>query len=287
MPAALEREASRLFSTAVFRSVATGRSAERADAAACRLRGALNLGRDSTNRGVVAAAYDLLRRNYRSEYFYRNLIASKLYVGRHRTANSALLNELRVGDSVADCVLVNGSGVVYEIKTEFDTPQKLRSQLGNYYRAFPYVNVVAHASEVTKYARVLEGTPTGLIGVGARDRLSVVKPAERETGHFEVRTMFNLLRANEAAAVLDQWYGRVEDVPNGLRYQVFLGLAERIPAGRFQTLMERVLKTRSLRHCRQMILRPELLPLRALMVQLDPDARQQDNLTAWLDSKGT
>ena len=78
-----------------------------------------------------------------------------------------------MADSVADCILVNGRGAVYEIKTEFDSPEKLRSQLDNYYRAFPYANVVAHADDVDKYLRFLEGTPVGLIAVGARDRALV------------------------------------------------------------------------------------------------------------------
>jgi hypothetical protein len=162
------------------------------------------------------------------------LITSKVFVGRHRASNSVLLNEFRVGDSVADCILVNGRGAVYEIKTEFDSPEKLRSQLDNYYRAFPYVNVVAHADDVDKYLRFLEGTPVGLIAVGARDRLSTVKIAEAKTDSFEIRTMFNTLRASEITAILTHHFGTVPEVPNGLRYVEHLGFAEQIPPVEFR-----------------------------------------------------
>jgi hypothetical protein len=285
MPALPEREASKLFSTAVFRELASGKSSERADGTAQRLRKELGLMRDTTNHQVVSVAYELLRRSYRSEYFYRNLITSKVFVGRHRASNSVLLNEFRVGDSVADCILVNGRGAVYEIKAELDSPEKLRSQLDNYYRAFPYVNVVAHADDVDRYLRFLEGTPVGLIAVGARDRLSTVKIAEAKTDSFEIRTMFNTLRASEITAILTHHFGTVPQVPNGLRYVEHLGLAEQIPPVEFQASMQSALKTRKLRNSRSMMLNKALTPLRAVVVQLDPDYQQQDRLLTWLKVK--
>ena len=286
MPAVLEREAARLFSTAVFRPLASGRSSDRADSAVHRLRDELRLGKNVTNLGVVAAAYALMQQRYRSEYFYRNLIASKIFVGRHNATNSVLLNEFRLGGSVADCVLVNGKGSVYEIKTEFDSPEKLATQIADYYKAFPYVNVVAHAGDVEKYRRLLENTPVGLIAVGPRARLSRVKPAEPRTERFEIRTMFNMLRAREAAEVLKQWFGGVPDVPNGLRYEAFAALAAQIPVLHFQAAMQDMLKRRQLQNSRHMMLNEALLPLRALLAQLDPDAEQQRNLATWLRSKG-
>lgn len=285
MPALLEREASKLFSTAVFRQLASGKSSERADGTTRRLRDELGLRRSTTNHEVVSVAYELMRRSYRSEYFYRNLIASKVFVGRHRAANSVLLNEFRVGDSVADCVLVNGRGAVYEIKTEFDSPEKLRSQLENYYRAFPYANVVAHADDVDKYLRFLEGTPVGLIAVGPRDRLSTVKIAEAKTDSFEIRTMFNALRASEIATILADYFGAVPKVPNGLRYAEHLRLAKQIPPVEFQASMQLALKTRELRNSRRMMLNKALTPLRAVVVQLDPDTQQQERLLTWLKAK--
>jgi len=282
----LEREAAKFFSTAVFRPLASGLSSERADLMARHLRIELNLGRGSSNREVVAEAYELMRTNYRSEYFYRNLIASKIFVGRHRAANAVLLNELRIGESVADCVLVNGKGVVYEIKTEFDSPDKLNSQLENYYRAFPLVNVVTHVDQVERYLRALKDSPAGLIAVGTRDRLSIVKHAEPIPDSFNVRTMFNILRKHEVSAVLEQQLGNLPEVPNGLRYERLLELAERIPAAQFQKSMQQAIKARQLRNGRQMMLAPTLVPLRALVVQLDPDERQQENLATWLSSEG-
>lgn len=288
MPAVLEREASRLFSTAVFRAVATGKSTQRADAAASKLRGGFGLGLEGnvTNHEVVDLAYDLLRRSYRSEYFYRNLLTSKVFVGRHRAARSVLLNEFRIGDSVADCVLVNGRGAVYEIKTEFDSPEKLRSQLTSYYRAFPYATVVAHTDDADRYLRLVENSPVGLITVGPRDRLSVVKDAIAKTDAFEVRTMFNALRLSEVTGILQAEFGALPAVPNGVRYAAYLELAERMSPIAFQARMQAALKTRELRNSRPLMLTSSLAPLRAIVAQLDPDEQQQSRLLSWLNSRG-
>ena len=286
MPAVLEREASKLFSTAVFREVATGKSTQRADAAASRLRGGLGLGRDVTNHEVVEVAYDLMRRGYRSEYFYRNLLTSKVFVGRHRATRSVLLNEFRIGDSVADCVLVNGRGAVYEIKTEFDSPEKLRSQLTSYYRAFPYATVVAHTDDADRYLRLLEDGPVGLITVGARDRLSVVKDADAKTDAFDIRTMFNALRLSEVTGILQDEFGALPAVPNGVRYAAYLELAETMSPMAFQARMQAALKTRRLRNSRQLMLTSSFAPLRAVVAQLDPDEQQQDRLLSWLSTRG-
>jgi len=286
MPAVLEREASRLFSTAVFRQIAMGKSTQRADIASSRLRDGLGLEREVTNQEVVELAYELLRRSYRSEYFYRNLLTSKVFVGRHRAANSVLLNEFRIGDSVADCVLVNGRGAVYEIKTEFDSPEKLQSQLASYYRAFPYATVVAHVDDADRYLRLLEDGPVGLIAVGTRDRLSEVKKAEPKTDEFDTRTMFNALRLSEVSGILQTVFGALPSVPNGLRYTTYLNLAQEMTPLSFQAHMQTALKTRELRNSRALMLAASLTPLRAVVAQLDPDEQQQVRLLSWLDARG-
>lgn len=285
MPTLLQHSAAGLFSTAVFRPIVAGESPERANRAASRLRDGLRLPAHASNEDVTAAAYAYLRREYRTEYFYRNLIASKILVGRHRASGAVLLNEFRVGGSVADCVLINGRGVVYEIKTEYDSPEKLMGQLANYYRAFTQVNVVTHASQAAKYERLLKGSPVGLLAVGARGAFSIVQQAESSLGSLDVKTMFNSLRQGEVESILRGHFGSVPVVPNGIRYTTHLALAQEVPAMAFQEHMLRVLKGRELTNSRDLVLDPCLEPLRALLVQLDPDRTGRRNLGHWLKSK--
>lgn len=285
MPSVIERRAASLFSTALFRPIAFGRSTDRADAAISRLRDDLALGATARNADVVQAAYAILCSTYRSEYFYKNLITSKIFIGRHRASNSVLLNEFRIGDSVADCVFVNGKGVVYEIKTEFDSPEKLASQIENYYRAFSLVNVVAHESTSERYLRAIGDTGVGLLTVGTRGRLTVLKQPEINELSLDIRTMVNTLRIAELTQILCEWHGHVPNVPNGIRYNEYLDLAKQIPTAVFQRLMQSALKARTLRNSRELLLEEKMTPLRSLILQLDPNTQQRTNLVNWLNSK--
>ena len=66
--------------------------------------------------------YNLLFSSYRCEYVYKNAIATKLYLGGHHSLQHSLLtNELRIGQSRADVVILNGTSTVYEIKSEYDS----------------------------------------------------------------------------------------------------------------------------------------------------------------------
>jgi hypothetical protein len=283
--ATLAKEASGLFSTAVFRPIMRGEAPNRANLLVTRVRSALALDHSVSNQTVVSAAYDAVCKDYRSEYFYKNLIASKIFVGRHRAANSVLLPEFRVHGSVADCVLINGLATVYEIKTEFDSPEKLERQLESYYRAFAYVNVVAHTRDAARYEALLSTTPTGLITVGPGQHLSTVKAVVPSFSSFDIKTMFDSLRLHEVTSILARAFGKLPNVPNGLRYATYLEHAQQMSPRDFQREMQGALKRRRLRNCQSLMLDRSSVPMRALLVQLDPDLRQQRNLMNWLASK--
>jgi hypothetical protein len=281
----LERAASGLFSTATFRPIIQGHPADRAEELLHVVRSGLDIPATVRNADVVDAAYASMTANYRAEYVYRNLITSRIFLGRHRASSgTAFLNEFRVGASVADCLLVNGRMTVYEIKTELDRPgPRLQSQLDSYYRAFPLVNVVVHEAHVPRYLDALRGTTVGVLSVGRRWRLSTVRPAIERTDEFDARVLFNLLRAGEAERALRDWFGEIPDVPNGIRYNEHLALARQIPPLRFQSLVHDQLQMRGYRGHRAAILSPQLGPLRALLVQLQPNVAQYGHLLDWLE----
>ena len=182
-------------------------------------------------------------------------------------------------------MLVNGRGIVYEIKTEYDSPEKLTSQIASYYRAFPFVNVVTDASQAAKYQRALEGSSVGIYAVGRRGTLSQVREMKPFYSDLDVKTMFNTLRQREVEAILTQYHGEVPATPNGIRYTTYLSLALQIPTMEFQQYMLAALKGRRLVHSRDLVLKPSMEPLRALLVQLDPNQAGRANLARWLEAK--
>jgi hypothetical protein len=285
LPVTLERRAARLFSAAMLRPALSGAGSSPLQRELWQLRPELGLPEDASAGTVLGAAYQFLSASYRSEYFYKNLIASKVVIGKHRASNVVMLSEFRLGSSVADCVFINGSGMVYEIKTEFDSPEKLERQLSNYYRAFPLVNVVAHENTADRYLRVLDGTPAGLLVVGPRSRLSTVKTADYHADRFDIPTMFNALRQADVERVLADTFGKLPPVPNGLRYAERLSLALTMTPDKFQSGMQSALKRRLLRADRDLVINPVTAPLRALLLQINPTPLQAATLLRWLESK--
>lgn len=238
-----------------------------------------------TNSGVIKTAFDLLSKKYRNEYFYKNLIASNLFVGRHRAANSVLINEFKIGGSVADCVLVNGAGVVYEIKTAFDKPDKLHKQVSDYYRAFGLVKVVVPESESSRYEIILKDTPIGLISVGSRGQLSEFKSALVEKSHFDRKVIYDSLRVGEVESLIIKYFGELPNIPNGLRYECYRDILSDIPLETFQLELERVLKARVLVKRGNPLLAEKFKPLRSVVIQLQPSLTAQMRLVDWLESE--
>ena len=91
---------------------------------------------------VISDIYHFMDCKYRNEYYYKNTILNQLLIKKHDLYNTAALTELPVGDSKADFIMINGRGVVYEIKTDLDNLLRLENQIKDYYKVFSYVYVV-------------------------------------------------------------------------------------------------------------------------------------------------
>jgi len=91
-----------------------------------------------THGEIFSEIYSFLSREYRNEYYYTNTLLNKLLVGIHNVNTTTALAQVRVGRHIADFVMVNGKGTVYEIKSDLDNIDRLSDQLRDYYRAFSW-----------------------------------------------------------------------------------------------------------------------------------------------------
>ena len=57
--------------------------------------------------------YGSMLKNYRSEFIYKNEIVNKILLGKYSLNTATVLNEFRIGKSIADLVMLNGTSVVY------------------------------------------------------------------------------------------------------------------------------------------------------------------------------
>lgn len=167
---------------------------------------------DSKDNGhLISEIYNIMRKEYRNEYFYKNTLLNKLLLGRHSLNTTTALTEVPIYNSKADFVLINGRAIVYEIKTELDTFERLDSQINDYYKAFNNVCVVTCESNYKKISAILENTNVGICILTNRNTISERKKSIEDNSKLDYETMFKVLRKKEFESILLKHYG---ELPN-------------------------------------------------------------------------
>ncbi|GIN93832.1 hypothetical protein J22TS1_48830 [Siminovitchia terrae] len=205
------------------------------------------LGRDSgaCNKLTIENMYEFLRKHYRNEYFYKNTLFNKLLIGRHSLNTTTAITELPIHKSKADFILINGKAVVYEIKTDLDSFDRLEHQINDYYKAFPLVYLVTSEANELKAKEILSGSNTGLIILTKRNTLSERKPAVTDFSLFDKKVMFNILRKEEFEEIIKKVYGFLPDVTPVFYYRECFALLEQIEMKKLYELIIMALKKRN------------------------------------------
>ena len=248
-----------------------------------RLQDILPFGKNETRMQALETMYSYLLKEHRCEYIYKNFITQKILLGRHSLNTSSLINEFRVGSSVADVVLINGKSTAYEIKTELDNPDRLQDQLSDYQKAFTEIHLVVHHSKVDTYKEYLIGSHIGLIALNHRNQLSVRKKAELNTKYLDITTMFKSLRKQEYSNIIERAYGYIPDVPNMFYFKECLKLAKKMDAFEFNKMMGEELKKRKPKE--KEIVSSNSIPdyLRNICLSLDPNQKEYERLYNYLN----
>ena len=174
----------------------------------------------STVGDVFEYAFGYLKqRSHRDEYVYKSALTHKVLMGTHSLATASMITEFRVADRKADVVILNGTGTVYEIKSERDSLSRLRQQIGAFSTVFPKVNVVVGALHVDQ---VVASVPddVGIMTLSDRYQISTVRGAIDNVGRTSSLAMFESLGMKEAELILRYLEIEYPNVPNTQRYEV-------------------------------------------------------------------
>lgn len=188
----------------------------------------------------------LARSRYRHEYVYKQAITRRVLLGSHSLRTAVMLSEFRVGNCKADLAIVNGTSTVYEIKSERDRLDRLRSQVEAYLRVFARVNVVAGRNHL---AQVLASVPeqVGVLTLSKRLSISTIRAATQDVSRIVPAVVFDSLQLHEAALVLETLGVPIPNVPNTERHRVFRSLFVTLDPHAVHDAMIRVLRsTRSM-----------------------------------------
>ena len=165
-----------------------------------------------SNQEIISEIYHVMKKQYRNEYFYKNTILNKLLLGRHSLRTTIALAEIPVAKSKADFILINGKAIVYEIKTELDSFERLDNQLSDYYKAFSHVCVVTCESNYDAILKKLENTPVGICVLTKKNTVSTRKEPEEDISKLELSMMFKILRKTEYESIVKDHYGELPKV---------------------------------------------------------------------------
>ncbi|QDI82508.1 sce7726 family protein [Methylorubrum populi] len=232
----------RLFSSAVFREMASkGRSP-----LFSRLMELTDIANRCSSNATVGEAFDaafgvLKTAGHRDEYIYRSALTHNVLMGTHSLNTACMLTEFRAGSCKADLAILNGTATVYEIKSERDSLARLTNQVENYKRVFAKVFVIASESHISG---VLDTVPddVGVMMLGSRYRISTVRDAEDRPERICPATVFDSLRAAEAAAILRSLAIAVPDVPNTKRHTAMRALFNDLDPTAVHVAMVKTLK---------------------------------------------
>jgi hypothetical protein len=198
-----------------------------------------------SNKNVITQIYKKMSISYRNEYIYKNTMLNKLLLGRHSINTTTALTEVPVEKSKADFILINGRAVVYEIKTELDTLDRLSGQLINYYKAFENVCVITSESNCNRVLSLLKDTNVGVCVLTKRNSISTKKEPICDNSKLDFKAMFKILRKHEYENILIKHFGELPLVKPVEHYNVCLKMFRSIDITVAYNYMVLELKKRS------------------------------------------
>jgi len=206
-----------------------------------------------THGQIISEIYQCLGGEHRNEYYYMNTLLNRLLCGnKHNVNTTTALSQVRIGQHIADFVLLNGEGLVYEIKSDLDNYDRLFDQIRDYYKAFSMVAVLADAEEHDKLERMLTGfgdmgEAVGIYELTERNTINWVRG--REPKHFDDyldhRCLFQILHKREYESVVLKAFRELPQVAPVFHYRACLEQFMRIPIKRAQDMAIQELRKRN------------------------------------------
>lgn len=202
---------------------------------------------DSTIGEGISKIYHFMDCEYRNEYYYKNTILNQLLIQKHDLYHTTAITELPIGTSKADFIMINGRGVVYEIKTDLDNLLRLETQINDYYKVFSYVYVVVGNKQLSNVKEILKNTKVGIYELTAKGILRCRKRAYCNKEYLSHEAMFRVLRKAEFESILLKKFNRLPNVNSFQYYRECLKWFEKLNIYTLQKEVLQCLKSRTVR----------------------------------------
>lgn len=230
----------------------------------------------------IGAVFDqafaqLKRRSHRHEYIYKAALTKKVLLGTHSLQTASMATEFRVGRCKADVVIFNGTGTVYEIKSERDSLTRLADQVEAYSRVFAAVNVIVGENHLYGVEACVPDY-VGVMVLSNRFQISTLRAAVDDPDRTDPAAIFDSINQREAGLMLQAVGVSLPEIPNTQRYgalrEKFLTLD---PKTAHRQMVECLKRTRSLSPLSSVL---DSVPesLYAAIISTPMNRREQDRL---------
>lgn len=198
----------------------------------------------NTYYDYIKYIYREIRKQYKNEYVYKNTFINNLLLDKYGVKDTIAINEFRVGNSIADIVMFNGTSKAFEIKTELDSNKRLCSQLADYTKIFKECYIITHESLTEKYLQ--EGGHIGvieLIDQSKSVRMKEVRIAKKNEC-IDSNTLIRAIRTSEYISIVKQYYGELPKMNSFNMFDICSELIQQIPKEQLHILFIEELKKR-------------------------------------------
>jgi hypothetical protein len=234
-----------------------------------------------TYADYIKYTYNELRKQYRNEYIYKNTFINEILINDYSIKDTIVINEFRVGNSIADLVMFNGTSKAFEIKTELDTDKRLSGQLIDYKKAFKECYIVTHKSLTSKYLK--EDNSIGIIELIETPRglkMQEVRPAI-ENKEVDPETIMRCLRTNEYKSIVKKYYKELPEMNSFNMFNICKELMFQIPNDILNLLFIEQLKFRKSNTSK---INTHIKELRQIGIALNLDANLSGQLITKLNT---
>jgi len=239
---------------------------------------------ETKNNGeLISEIYKYMSKFYRNEYFYQNTLLNKLLLGRHSINTTTALTQISIGKSKADFILINGKAIVYEIKSELDSFDRLETQLNDYFKAFNHVCVVTSENHFDKLSSMLHDTPVGICVLTKYDTVSNSqrKEAIEDNSHLEHRSIFKVLHKIEFENIIKKYFGKLPIAPPVFYFDECFSMFTKIPLFEAYEMALKELKKRN--RIVQSEFREVPYELKSLIYFACPSTKRFERLSSFLN----
>lgn len=188
-------------------------------------------------------SYKILEKYYQNEYVLKNSFLTNWLIEELGKSDSIIMNEFRIGGSVTDLAMFNGISKAFEIKTEYDSDQRLKSQIENYKEVFNETYLIIPKSKFSTYKKYKKDVGIILYDNTSNEKFEFYKKSELRE-NLNPTILMQVLNTNEYKRIVEKYFGELPKMNSFNQYKICFELIKSIPIVELNQLYLEQIKNR-------------------------------------------